>query len=136
MPHSRFKYSIQLSFQVEGVVEERDIIGAIFGQSEGLFGPEKDLDGLRRAGKAGRIDVDFTTTEKSTFGSITIPLNADIDDCLLVAATIEGVDRMGPFDCKFKMGGVGDIKAKRKGEIAKRAQRHKRNWKSKRPDRG
>ncbi len=41
MPDSAIvKYLVKLRFEVDGVVEKADMIGAIFGQTEGLFGPE------------------------------------------------------------------------------------------------
>ena len=44
-------------FEVEGVVEKADLIGAIFGQTEGLFGPEMNLQELQKTWKVGQIEV-------------------------------------------------------------------------------
>ncbi|HUR25739.1 MAG TPA: DNA primase, partial [Candidatus Thermoplasmatota archaeon] len=40
---STTKYLIKASVQADGVVEKPDIIGAIFGQTEGLLGNELDM---------------------------------------------------------------------------------------------
>jgi len=59
------KYMIVARFEVEGVVEKPDVIGAIFGQTEGLFGPDLDLRELQKSGRIGRIDwTKSPTSEK------------------------------------------------------------------------
>lgn len=45
---STAKYVVEARFTVEGVVEKPDVIGAIFGQTEGLFGPDLDLRELQK----------------------------------------------------------------------------------------
>ena len=60
MPQSGIvKYHVKLSYEVDGLVERADIIGAIFGQTEGLLGPEMNLNELQRVSKVGRIEVIF-----------------------------------------------------------------------------
>ena len=49
---STVKYVIKTDFTVEGIVDKHDIIGAIFGQSEGLIGEEMDLKELQKKRKA------------------------------------------------------------------------------------
>ena len=49
------KYMVKIRFEVEGNVDKPDIVGAIFGQSEGLVGDELDLKELQKSGKGGRI---------------------------------------------------------------------------------
>ncbi len=52
MPQSGIvKYHVKLSYEVDGLVERADIIGAIFGQTEGLLGPEMNLNELQRVQK-------------------------------------------------------------------------------------
>ena len=67
------KYVIKASFEVEGVVEQPDVIGAIFGQTEGLFGPELDLHALQKSGRIGRIEIEMETKQDKTTGSIMVP---------------------------------------------------------------
>ncbi len=92
------KYHVKLSFDVDGLVERADIIGAIFGQTEGLLGPEMNLNELQRVSKIGRIEVNTTSTTNTTKGDALIPMSTDIDTCALISAAIEGIDKVGPFD--------------------------------------
>ncbi len=132
MPQSGIvKYHVKLSFQVDGLVERTDIIGAIFGQTEGLFGPEKDLNELQRQSKVGRIDVAVSATANTTSGHALIPMSTDIDTCVLIAASIESIDKVGPFDCTFKLDAMDDVRAKKKDEIVRRAKEIKQQWKTK-----
>ena len=81
------KYHVKLSFEVDGLVERADIIGAIFGQTEGLLGPEMNLNELQRVSKVGRIDVNTFTTESTTKGDVLLPMSTDIDTCSLISFT-------------------------------------------------
>ncbi|MEK6941759.1 MAG: DNA primase, partial [archaeon] len=54
---SAVKYLVKIKFEIHGVVDKPDIIGAIFGQSEGLLGEEMDLKELQKNGKIGRIEI-------------------------------------------------------------------------------
>jgi len=47
------KYLIKANIAVDGIVDKHDIIGAIFGQTEGLFGEEFDLQVLQGQGQSG-----------------------------------------------------------------------------------
>ena len=51
------KYMVRISFEIDGVVDKPDIVGAVFGQSEGLLGDELDLKELQKNGKVGRIEI-------------------------------------------------------------------------------
>jgi len=95
------KYHVKLSYNVDGLVERADIIGAIFGQTEGLLGPEMNLNELQRVSKIGRIEVNSRSTASTTSGESLIPMSTDIDTCALIAAAIESIDKVGPFDCSF-----------------------------------
>ena len=48
------KYLIHISLTAEGVVEKPDVVGAIFGQTEGLLGEDLDLRDLQRTGRVGQ----------------------------------------------------------------------------------
>ena len=90
------KYVVRASFEVEGVVEKSDVIGALFGQTEGLFGPELDLHELQKSGRIGRIEIEMESKKDKTNGIITIPSSLDKSLTALIAAAIENVDRVGP----------------------------------------
>ena len=125
------KYHVKLSFDVDGLVERADIIGAIFGQTEGLLGPEMNLNELQRVSKIGRIEVNTTSTTNTTKGDALIPMSTDIDTCALISAAIESIDKVGPFDCKFKLEGIDDVRASKKEDIVRRAKEIKQKWATK-----
>jgi len=125
------KYHVKLSFDVDGLVERADIIGAIFGQTEGLLGPEMNLNELQRVSKIGRIEVNTTSTTNTTKGDALIPMSTDIDTCALISAAIESIDKVGPFDCKFKLDGIDDVRASKKEDIVRRAKEIKQKWATK-----
>ena len=125
------KYHVKLSFDVDGLVERADIIGAIFGQTEGLLGPEMNLNELQRVSKIGRIEVNTTSTTNTTKGDALIPMSTDIDTCALISAAIESIDKVGPFDCKFKLEGIDDVRASKKEDIVRRAKEIKQKWSTK-----
>ena len=132
MPYTGIvKYHVKLSFEVDGLVERADIIGAVFGQTEGLLGPEMNLNELQRVSKIGRIEVDINTTENTSNGSVLLPMSTDIDTCALIAAAIESIDKVGPFDCKFKLNSIDDVRASKKEDIVKRAKEIKQKWSTK-----
>ena len=132
MPQSGIvKYHVKLSYEVDGLVERADIIGAIFGQTEGLLGPEMNLNELQRVSKVGRIEVNTKSTSNTTTGDALIPMSTDIDTCALIAAGIESIDKVGPFDCKFALESIDDVRAAKKDEIVKRAKEIKQKWATK-----
>lgn len=132
MPQSGIvKYHVKLSYEVDGLVERADIIGAIFGQTEGLLGPEMNLNELQRVSKVGRIEVNAKNTSNTTKGNVIIPMSTDIDTCALIAAAIESIDKVGPFDCKYHLDAIDDVRAAKKDEIVKRAKEIKQKWATK-----
>jgi 5S rRNA maturation endonuclease (ribonuclease M5) len=132
MPQSGIvKYHVKLSYEVDGLVERADIIGAIFGQTEGLLGPEMNLNELQRVSKVGRIEVNAKSTSNTTNGDALIPMSTDIDTCALIAAGIESIDKVGPFDCTFKLEAIDDVRAAKKDDIVKRAKEIKQKWATK-----
>ena len=132
MPQSGIvKYHVKLSYEVDGLVERADIIGAIFGQTEGLLGPEMNLNELQRVSKVGRIEVNAKSTSNTTNGDALIPMSTDIDTCALIAAGIESIDKVGPFDCKFTLLAIDDVRAAKKEDIVKRAKEIKQKWATK-----
>ncbi|MEM2905735.1 MAG: DNA primase [Candidatus Bathyarchaeia archaeon] len=104
------KYVIRAGFEIEGVVEKTDVIGAIFGQTEGLFGPELDLRELQKNGRIGRIEVDLTTKQDRTTGKISIPTTLDRVSVALIAAAVESIDRIGPCTAKVSLERIEDVR--------------------------
>jgi len=125
------KYHVKLSFEVDGLVERADIIGAVFGQTEGLLGPEMNLNELQRVSKVGRIEVEIKSTENTTSGTALLPMSTDVDTCALIAAAIESIDKVGPFDSKFNLDAIDDVRASKKEDIVRRAKEIKQKWSTK-----
>jgi DNA primase len=122
------KYHVKLKFEVDGLVEKADIIGAIFGQTEGLLGPEMNLNELQKVSKVGRIEVNVETKSNMTKGDALIPMSTDISTAALIAAAIESIDKVGPFPAKFNLGGIDDIRAIKKKVIVDRARKIVQEW--------
>lgn len=122
------KYLIRASFQVEGVVEKSDVIGALFGQTEGLFGPDLDLHELQKKGRIGRIEINTDIRKDKTSGSLTIPCSLDKPVTALIAAVIESVDRVGPCGAQVVLLKIEDVRESRRGEIIGRAKGILHKW--------
>ena len=122
------KYHVKLKFEVDGLVEKADIIGAIFGQTEGLLGPEMNLNELQKVSKVGRIEVNVEIKGNMTKGDALIPMSTDISTAALIAAAIESIDKVGPFPAKFNLVGIDDIRAIKKKVIVDRARKIVQDW--------
>ncbi|MEW6605195.1 MAG: DNA primase DnaG [Thermoproteota archaeon] len=125
------KYHVKLKFEVDGLVEKADIIGAIFGQTEGLLGPEMNLNELQKVSKVGRIEVNVDTKGSMAKGDALIPMSTDISTAALIAAAIESIDKVGPFQAKFNLVGIDDIRAIKKKVIVDRAKKIVQDWATK-----
>jgi DNA primase len=125
------KYHVKLRFEVDGLVEKADIIGAIFGQTEGLLGPEMNLNELQKVSKVGRIEVNVDTKPNIAKGDALIPMSTDISTAALIAAAIESIDKVGPFQAKFALVGIDDIRAIKKKVIVDRAKKIVQEWATK-----
>jgi len=129
------KYLIRARVVVDGVVEKHDIIGALFGQTEGLLGSEFDLRILQDKGRVGRIIVNTKTQGNKTIGEILIPSNLDRIETALLAAMIETVDRVGPYDAEVKVQDIQDLRLEKIKMIVERTVEILRVWgKEKTPD--
>jgi len=122
------KYVVRASFEVEGVVEKPDVIGAVFGQTEGLFGPELDLRELQKSGRIGRIEIDLKSEKDKTIGSITIPSSLDRVSTAILAASLESINRVGPCAAKVILEKVEDIRDARRRAIIERAKSILKEW--------
>ena len=122
------KYLIQARFEVNGVVEKPDVIGAIFGQTEGLLGPEFDLRELQKNNRIGRIEVELKTEHNRTFGTITVTSSLNMAATALIAAAIESVDRIGPKEAKILVERIDDIREAKRKNIVRRAKELMKKW--------
>ena len=122
------KYEIRAKFEIEGVVEKPDVIGAVFGQTEGLFGPELDLRELQKSGRIGRIEIDLTSKQDMTTGSIIIPTSLDRVSTAIIAASLESINRVGPCQSKVTLEKIEDIRDTRRKIIIDRAKAILHKW--------
>jgi DNA primase len=122
------KYIIEASFVVEGVVERHDVIGAIFGQTEGLFPKEFELRELQKSGKIGRIDITLKSEKDRTEGKISSPSSLDRAETAIIAAAMETVDRVGPCAAKVTINKISDVRVDKREQIMKRAKELMRDW--------
>ena len=125
---STTKYMIVARFEVEGVVEKPDVIGAIFGQTEGLFGPDLDLRELQKSGRVGRIEIQLESKLDTTSGVITIPSSLDKTSTAIIAAAVESVDRIGPCIAKVTLAKLADIREDKRKQILDKAKDILRTW--------
>jgi DNA primase len=113
---------------VEGVVEKPDVIGALFGQTEGLFAPELDLRELQKSGRIGRIEINLDSKQDKTTGNINIPTSLDRVSTAIIAASIESINRVGPCKAKVILNKIEDIRDARRRVIIDRAKEVLRKW--------
>ena len=131
MPETIVKYLAKLSFEIDGAVDKADIIGAIFGQTEGLFGPEMNLNELQKNWKVGRIEITIESQNGKASGSVTIPMSTDISTVSLIAAAVEQIDKVGPCGSQFKLLSIDDVRAVKRNAIMERAKEISKNWATK-----
>jgi DNA primase len=122
------KYVVLATFEVEGVVEKPDVIGAIFGQTEGLFGPDLDLRELQKSGRVGRIEIQLESKHDKTSGTITVPSSLDKVSTAIIAAAIESVDRIGPCTAKVTLEKVEDVREQKRKLILDKAKDILKKW--------
>jgi DNA primase len=115
------KYLIHIHLTAEGVVEKPDVVGAIFGQTEGLLGEELDLRDLQRTGRVGRIDVQVTSRKGETKGDILISSSLDRAETAILAASLETIDRVGPCVAHVTVESIEDIRIAKRKVIVERA---------------
>ncbi|MDE1855575.1 MAG: DNA primase [Candidatus Micrarchaeota archaeon] len=115
------KYMVLAKFSIDGLVDKPDIIGAVFGQTEGLLGDELDLRELQKSGKIGRIEIDVSQSGSKTYGKLFLPASLDRVETCILAAAVESVDRVGPFEAQFQVDKVEDTRAEKRRKILDRA---------------
>ncbi len=122
------KYLIKAKIEVEGIVDKHDVIGALFGQTEGLLSPELDLRDLQDKGRIGRIQVDIKPYNGKMKGEIRIPSNLDRAETALLAALIETVDKVGPYTAKIQVTRIIDLRIEKLKKAVERAKEILRTW--------
>ncbi|MHA1969894.1 MAG: DNA primase DnaG [Candidatus Hodarchaeales archaeon] len=115
---------------LSGVAERSDIIGALFGQTEGLIGEGLDLRELQKTSRIGRIAVklQYQKKQRKTTGTIIVPSSLDRVETALLAAALETVDRVGPCVGKIGLQKIEDVRESKRRQIITRASRILKTW--------
>ncbi|MBU0977827.1 MAG: DNA primase [Nanoarchaeota archaeon] len=117
------KYMIYASFKSAGPLEKPDVIGAIFGQTEGLLGSDMEMRELQKEGKIGRIEVDLEIVDGKSVGEIQVPTAMDKSATTLIAAALETIDRIGPTEAEIKILKIEDVRGNKREYILERAKK-------------
>jgi DNA primase len=115
------KYLIKAYIKADGIIEKSDVVGAIFGQTEGLLGDELDLRELQRSARVGRIEVELESKNGKSEGVITLPTSLDKVETVILAAAFESIDRVGPCKATITADQVEDVRVVRRKKVIERA---------------
>ena len=118
---SAAKYEIRARITADGVIDKPDVVGAVFGQTEGLLGDELDLRDLQKSGRIGRIEVEIDSRKGKSEGEIVIPSSLDQVETAILASGLETVDRIGPCRAKIEVSSVNDIRITKRQKVVDRA---------------
>ncbi len=115
------KYIVHSTINIDGVVDRPDVIGAVFGQTEGLLGADLELRELQRSGKIGRIEVNVEIRNGKTKGEIILPSSLDKSETAIVAAALEIIQRIGPCNAKITVNKIEDVRISKRQFVIDRA---------------
>jgi len=115
------KYLIHAEIEAEGIVERPDVVGAIFGQTEGLLGGDLDLRELQKTGRIGRIEVKIDSKGGKSIGEIKVPSSLDKVETAILAAALETIERVGPCSARIRVLRIEDVRASKRKKIVERA---------------
>lgn len=115
------KYIIHTIIEIEGIVDKPDVIGAIFGQTEGLLGADLELRELQRSGRIGRIEVNLEIKSGKTSGSILVPSSLDKAETSIIGAALEVIQKIGPCTAKIKVQNIEDVRVSKRKFVIERA---------------
>lgn len=118
---STTKYLIQARLSTDGIVEKPDIVGAIFGQTEGLLGDELDLRDLQKSGRIGRIEVEVGAAKGKSEGTVYVPSSLDQVETAILASALETIDRVGPCKARINVEKIEDVRISKRNKIVERA---------------
>ncbi len=115
------KYIIHATIKADGVIERPDVVGAIFGQTEGLIGADLDLRELQKSGRIGRLEVNIKSNMGKSAGTIDIPSSLDKVETAVLAASLETIDRIGPCISNISVVKIEDVRSSKRKQIVERA---------------
>lgn len=117
------KYVIRLGVEISGIVEKPDVVGAIFGQTEGLLGNDLDLRELQKTGRIGRLEVTIESKGGKSKGTIKVPSSLDKVETSILAAAVETIDRVGPCEAKITVEAIEDVRISKRRQVIERAKK-------------
>lgn len=115
------KYMVKAKLLADGIIEKPDVVGAIFGQTEGLLGDELDLRDLQKSGRIGRIEVDVISKNGKSEGIVYVSSSLDQVETAILASALETIDRVGPCRAGLKVIGIEDIRITKRQQVVERA---------------
>jgi DNA primase len=115
------KYVVHLGVEISGIVEKPDVVGAIFGQTEGLLGNDLDLRELQKTGRIGRIEVNIESKGGKSKGGINVPSSLDKVETSILASAVETIDRVGPCEAKIIVESIEDVRVSKRRKVIDRA---------------
>ena len=118
---SSIKYQVKAKINADGIVDKPDVVGAVFGQTEGLLGDNLDLRDLQKSGRIGRVEVEIVSKGGKSEGILYMSSSLDQVETAIIAATLETIDRVGPCKATVKVIGIEDIRVTKREQIAERA---------------
>lgn len=117
------KYLIRAAIETSGIVERNDVVGAVFGQTEGLLGEGLEIRDLQDSSKVGRIDVEIDSDHGRSHGELRIATSLDKVETAILAAALETIDRVGPCRSTIEIRAIEDVRAARRRAVVDRAKR-------------
>ena len=115
------KYLVKAKLTADGIVEKPDVVGAVFGQTEGLLGDDLDLRDLQKSGRIGRIEVEVTSKGGKSEGIVYVSSSLDQVETAILASALETVDRVGPCKAGIKVLGIEDVRVTKRELVIERA---------------
>ncbi len=121
MSDQKAKYMIHASIKADGTIQRKDVVGAIFGQTEGLLGEELQLRKLQRTGRIGHVDVNLNSNKGKVSGEILLPSSLDQVSTAVVGAALETIERIGPCKATIKVARIENIHSVKRDTVIDRA---------------
>jgi DNA primase len=121
MSDQKAKYMIHATIKADGTIQRKDVVGAIFGQTEGLLGEELQLRKLQRTGRIGHVDVNLNSTKGKVSGEIFLPSSLDQVSTAVIGAALETIERIGPCKATIKVGRIENIHSVKRDTVIDRA---------------
>ena len=115
------KYIIHATIRCDGTVARKDVVGAIFGQTEGLLGDQLQLRKLQRTGRIGHVDVTLNQNKGKVQGEISLSSSIDQVSTAVIGAALETIDRIGPCKAVIKVKGIENIRSAKRDNVIDRA---------------